>query len=63
VAVVGRRLVDGRVRMAMTGVAATPVIVDEASRLVPPSDFRGSSDYRRAVAVALANRVRSELGA
>jgi CO/xanthine dehydrogenase FAD-binding subunit len=63
VAVVGRRLTDGRVRMAMTGVAATPVIFDDALRLDPPTDFRGSSEYRRALAVALANRVRLELGA
>jgi CO/xanthine dehydrogenase FAD-binding subunit len=63
VAVVGRRLGDGRVRMAMTGVATTPVIVDDAAGLATPSDFRGSSEYRRALAVALADRVRVELGA
>ena len=54
---------DGRVRLAMTGVADVPVVVDDLERLQPPGDFRGSSEYRRALAIALSARVRAELGA
>jgi CO/xanthine dehydrogenase FAD-binding subunit len=63
VAVVGRKLGDGRVRLAMTGVAATPVLVDDHGQVSPPSDFRGSSEYRRSLAAALTARVRAELEA
>ncbi len=50
---------DGSVRLAMTGVAARPVVVDPAqiATLDPPSDFRGSADYRKNLAEVLADRV------
>jgi CO/xanthine dehydrogenase FAD-binding subunit len=77
VAVVARQL-DGRRWVAITGVAATPVLVKSTavgsssllpsgdgpaasdphgiSRLEPIGDFRGSSEYRRALARILAAR-------
>ncbi|MGI9649036.1 MAG: FAD binding domain-containing protein [Acidimicrobiia bacterium] len=61
---VARRGEDGAVRLAMTGVAATPVLVDpgDVASLQPPGDFRGSTVYRRRVAGVLADRVMSRLG-
>ena len=53
------RLVDGRVRVARTGVAPTPVEVDPAdpaAGLEPAGDFRGSSGYRLHLASVLATR-------
>ena len=46
-------------RVAMTGVASVPMIVDpeHIDDLDPPPDFRGSSAYRSALAQVLANRV------
>jgi CO/xanthine dehydrogenase FAD-binding subunit len=43
----------------MTGVFTRPVVVDPAqiASLDPPSDFRGSADYRKALAEVLAGRV------
>ncbi|MDA3040616.1 MAG: FAD binding domain-containing protein [Actinomycetota bacterium] len=63
VAAVGRRTPSG-IRLALTGVAATPVLVDPTdptAGLEPPSDFRGSSDYRLHLASTLAARVVQEL--
>ncbi len=56
---VAHRAHDGAVRLAMTGVAAHPVVVDpgQIGALDPPSDFRGSTDYRRKLAEVLADRV------
>jgi CO/xanthine dehydrogenase FAD-binding subunit len=50
---------DGSVRLAMTGVAARPVVVDpeQIATLEPAADFRGSTDYRRNLAKVLADRV------
>ena len=50
---------NGAIRLAMTGVASRPVIVDPAqvASLDPPSDFRGSSDYRKSIAGVLVGRV------
>ncbi len=66
VAAVARRTADGRRRLALCGVAATPVLVaaaqDVASQLDPPGDFRGSAEYRRALAVVLAKRALAEVG-
>ncbi len=76
VAAVARVIADGRRRVALTGVAATPVLIEapdhtgsgradgsgtetsgiDTSRLDPPADFRGSADYRRALAAVLAAR-------
>lgn len=61
---VGHRGEDGALRVALTGVAHTPVLVDPAdlSGLNPPGDFRGSSDYRRELARVLTGRVLDSLG-
>lgn len=63
VAAVGRATEDG-IRLALTGVATTPILVtsSEVATLTPPGDFRGSSEYRRALAVTLTGRVLAELG-
>ncbi len=67
VCAVARRAAGG-VRLALSGVAARPVLNTTvpirssadgaawAARLDPPGDFRGSSEYRRALAVTLARR-------
>ncbi|HOA89550.1 MAG TPA: FAD binding domain-containing protein [Propioniciclava tarda] len=62
VAVVGRRRPDRSVARAVTGVAATPIVVDAdaadpASGLEPSADFRGSADYRRHLAAVHLARV------
>jgi probable selenate reductase FAD-binding subunit len=61
VAAVARITATGERRLALAGVAATPVVVDEragwAGELDPPGDFRGSGEYRRALAAVLASRV------
>lgn len=61
VAAVARVTPSGERRLALAGVAAAPVLIDEragwAAELDPPGDFRGSSEYRRALAVVLASRV------
>lgn len=56
VAAAARRTADGARRLALSGVAATPVLVEGAAGLDPPGDFRGSSEYRRALASVLAAR-------
>lgn len=51
---------DGTVRLALTGVAPTPVLVDPAKPSVglsPPSDFRGSAAYRLELARIHSGRV------
>lgn len=55
---VAHRSEDGVLRLAMSGVAAHPVIVDPGriGDLDPPSDFRGSSAYRSHIASVLAGR-------
>ena len=62
VACIARRTSTG-VRVAMSGVAATPVVVDDVERLAPPGDFRGSADYRHHLARVLRTRALIELGA
>ena len=65
VAAVARRTPDGRRRLALTGVAAAPVLVapeDPAAGLDPPGDFRGSAGYRRMLAAVLAQRALAEVG-
>jgi CO/xanthine dehydrogenase FAD-binding subunit len=51
-------------RLALTGVAATPVLVaaDRIAALTPPGDFRGSPEYRMALARTLTGRVLAALG-
>jgi|TARA_B100000959_G_scaffold64683_1_gene68452 CO/xanthine dehydrogenase FAD-binding subunit len=58
VSVAARRCSDGD-RMAVTGVASTPVLVDPENPTVslqPPSDFRGDSEYRMHLVKILASR-------
>ncbi len=49
---------DSGTRLALTGVASTPVEVDSASppNLDPPGDFRGTSSYRAHLAEVLSAR-------
>ena len=60
VAAVARRADDG-VRLALCGVAARPVLVADPAAVDPPGDFRGSSEYRRHLAVTLSGRVIHDL--
>jgi CO/xanthine dehydrogenase FAD-binding subunit len=59
VATIGRRDPEGEIRLAFCGVAEKPLLLtlDELQSLIPPGDFRGSSEYRRAMATVLARRV------
>lgn len=60
VSAVARKAPDGTVRLALTGVADRPVLVDPSNPtagLTPPSDFRGSGEYRLHVAATVARRV------
>ncbi len=63
VAALGRTGADGALTLALTGVSTKPVLVDPDAmhNLSPPSDYRGSSAYRRHLAVVLSTRVREEL--
>lgn len=56
VAAVARATPDGR-RIALSGVASTPVLAQAVDELAPIGDFRGSSEYRRALAAILLDRV------
>lgn len=58
VSVVARRNPDGVLAVAIAGVADRPIIVDpdRIGDLNPPSDFRGSSAYRSALASILTHR-------
>jgi len=58
------RSTSGGVRIALTGVAPTVVEVDSAdptAGLEPPSDFRGSSEYRLDLATTLCRRAMEAL--
>lgn len=59
VAAVAHSDATGALQLAMTGVGSTPLLVnpDNIGRLDPPSDFRGSTDYRIELAEVLARRV------
>jgi carbon-monoxide dehydrogenase medium subunit/putative selenate reductase FAD-binding subunit len=61
VAAVARRDPQGTVLVAFSGVAGAPVLADDPDRLEPPGDFRGSSEYRKAMARILGNRAREAL--
>ncbi len=66
VAAVGRRDDTGTVHLALTGVAASPVLVDPSdptAGLAPPGDFRGSPAYRLELARVHSRRVLAELSA
>jgi CO/xanthine dehydrogenase FAD-binding subunit len=60
VAALGRATSHGR-QIALTGVAPTPVLVQPGDELRPVGDFRGSSEYRRALAEVLVHRVEEAL--
>jgi CO/xanthine dehydrogenase FAD-binding subunit len=66
VAAVARRTAEGTRRLALTGVAVTPLLVaptrDAVNDLDPPGDFRGSAEYRRVLAAVLAGRALEEIG-
>ena len=63
VAAVARATDDG-VRLALTGVGASPVLADPAdptAGLEPPGDFRGSTDYRLHLVETLSARAVQEV--
>lgn len=51
------RVTDGGRRIALTGVAPTPILVQPGDDLDPIGDFRGSREYRLALAGVLLERV------
>ncbi len=65
VAAAARKTASGGIKLALCGVAITPILVDPGSdvkaALNPPADFRGSTEYRRQMAATLTRRVLSEL--
>lgn len=60
VAAAARTGSHGRRMVAMSGVATRPILVGDPGRLDPPGDFRGSKEYRRALAEVLFARVTKE---
>ncbi|MGO9558872.1 MAG: FAD binding domain-containing protein [Acidimicrobiales bacterium] len=61
VAAVARVAPDGTRRLALAGVASRPLLVERVEELDPPSDFRGSSEYRKELASVLAARATKEV--
>jgi len=63
VAALARRDERGELRLALTGIAATPRLIapDEIEALDPPGDFRGSAAYRREMAAILSRRAVAQL--
>ncbi len=63
VAAVARKTPEGRILLALCGIASSPILVtpDQLASLDPPADFRGSSEYRREMAILLAGRVLGQL--
>jgi carbon-monoxide dehydrogenase medium subunit len=61
---VGRRAEDGTLLLALTGVDRTPVLVGagDIGGIQPVADFRGSVEYRIALARVLTARVMARLG-
>lgn len=64
VTAVAHRATDGTVTLALSGVAAVPVVVDpsDIEDLDPPADFRGSTEYRAHLGQVLAARVLAAVG-
>jgi probable selenate reductase FAD-binding subunit len=62
VAAAARRSPAGERLLALTGVGARPMLVTDIDGLEPRSDFRGSAEYRRALAVTLAARALEAVG-
>jgi CO/xanthine dehydrogenase FAD-binding subunit len=64
VAALARLTPSGQVKLALSGVAQTPILVDPdkvKGAVNPPGDFRGSGEYRRQMAATLAKRVVNEI--
>ena len=61
VVAVARRDPQGTLLLAFSGVARVPVLADDPETLEPPGDFRGSSEYRKAMAETLGARAREAL--
>ena len=63
VSVVGRKDSVGVVRLAACGVADRPILLDfqRLDELMPPGDFRGSSQYRKNMVELLSQRVLANL--
>lgn len=55
------RVADGVRRIAVTGVGPRPVLLQPGDELQPLGDFRGSSEYRRALVDVLVARVEEEI--
>lgn len=63
VAAVARKTSRGQRWLALCGVAPTPILINHSQldALQPPADFRGSSEYRLAMAKVLSERVLTQL--
>jgi CO/xanthine dehydrogenase FAD-binding subunit len=61
VAAIARVTPEGTRRLALAGVARRPLLVERVEDLDPPSDFRGSSEYRKELARVLAARATKEV--
>jgi CO/xanthine dehydrogenase FAD-binding subunit len=63
VAVVGRKNAAGDVQLAFCGISKQPIManLEDLAGITPPSDFRGSSAYRREMAIILGKRVLEQL--
>jgi probable selenate reductase FAD-binding subunit len=66
VAAIARLDQNNQIHLALCGVAKTPILVEPIldqlkASLNPPNDFRGSSEYRRQIAVVLSKRVIASL--
>ncbi len=61
VAAVARRDPHGKLLLAFSGVARVPELVEDPETLEPPGDFRGSSEYRKAMAKLLGTRAKEAL--
>ncbi len=64
VAVMARLADDGKIHLALSGVANTPILVDPdnvKAAVNPTNDFRGSTEYRRQMAAILTKRVVAEV--
>jgi CO/xanthine dehydrogenase FAD-binding subunit len=56
VAVAARVVPGAEPLLAASGVAPTPILLEPGVELRPPTDFRGSADYRRALVEILSRR-------